>query len=331
MTKAFLLGAGATKAQYPSTPINKDFFSYLRSQKEDLYMSIENAIHSKKELEKRDLEDVMSEVEQYPESNQQLIKEALFNGLYILLGELTNSTEKYMDDYRLNLLKPQPQTIFKNLIINQKLNEKDFFMTLNYDLCLDMEIYKELGMVDYGINEFVEEKRASKNGFSMPSLNVGHLMPLLDEQQFSIYHLHGALNWEIVGDSVKVHIGAIKPNYSRQGVNLLLAPPGTKKLHPVLKTIWSTAEKRLLSANELIIIGCSLNPNDVELCHLMKKFQSERGVDKIKIIYLGDRGKKSVSENYTNLVGNGFKSYPYGFVIRGPRPDIKGAIEFIFN
>jgi hypothetical protein len=174
--------------------------------------------------------------------------------------------------------------------------------------------------IDYGFKEsFVQSTGA---------------FPLSFGKQFSVYHLHGSLNWRLMGDKIKVNFGAIHPQYSRMGSNLCLIPPGKKELNPILKHIWYTAEKRLLKADELIIIGCSLNPKDYELMDLLKKYVEANGSETIKFIHnnlIENRFVRNKFLNYfQNYIGRGFKDYQFGFNLIGPEGS-SGAIEFIFK
>ena len=195
-------------------------------------------------------------------------------------------------------------------------------------------------------------------------LHTGFLV--LNTSHFSVYHLHGSLNWEIIRDKINIDVGAITPQHNRLGSNLCLVPPGQKELNPVLKSIWATAEERLLKADELIIIGCSLNPEDIRLIGVIKKFVDKKGADNVKIIYLSNQlesdYQKGITQkgntitysppdpsesNYDEIIGDGFKKYTYGFNINAPIESLKsikpgtiifesqvykpGAIEFIFS
>jgi hypothetical protein len=326
MTRAFLIGAGATKSQYNRAPLNNDFFTLIRFEKK-LYSALSNTIqpYLKEDLKKTNVEDVMIKSYEFPSSVRNSFLENLHLAIYNLLAEPTDSDLNHYD-------RQKPATLFKTLLNDERLDKSDFFMTLNYDLYLDREVYSVLKKIDYGLK---------------PSLIhwIDSSLTLSSEPDFSVYHLHGSLNWGDYNDKVSLHMRAIEPQYSRSGSNLCLVPPGKKELNPILKYIWSNAEKRLLEADELIIIGCSLNPDDTELINLVKKFVNERGPDNIKIIYKDENLKSwggnnwpiSIENNpqyeyYTKVIEKVFRAYPYGFNLLGPpnNPEY-GAIEYIFK
>lgn len=173
-------------------------------------------------------------------------------------------------------------------------------MTLNYDLYLDREILYEQDKINYGF---------AKNNIEKCEMNYAY------ETDFSVYHLHGALNWEKVDDRIKIHFGAHHPKYMGSGFNLCLVPPGYTKKHPLLDPIWKAAENRLLHADELIIIGCGLNPMDKELRDLITKFVNKKGSQNVKIVYKakGAQDYFRIDEEYAKTVGNKFKVHRDGF------------------
>lgn len=326
MIRAFLIGAGATKAQFPNAPLSNDFFEKLSAIDNTLFDAINHITqpYIERDIRSKNIEDIMIESYEFPLSQQQQFLANIYHSIYRLL---TDSTfDNSITDYYAG-----PETLFKTLLNDKRLTHNDFFMTLNYDLYLDREIYSVLGKIDYGINI----------GF----INSKGYVNLSDQNEFSIYHLHGSLNWRYYPDIVKINIdtNAFTPRYTRGNSNLCIAPPGKKELNPVLLDVWKNAEQRLLNADELIIIGCSLNPNDSELIQLINKFKKSKGIDKIKIIYhtpfiteslIGGRVFKREFENpYKPILQLGINQlYPYGFDIRGPEHAPKhGAIEFIFK
>jgi len=317
MSRAFLFGAGVTKAEYPQAPLTNDFFSILQGRNYSLFDAIRKA-SGIQHLRNENIETVMDMSDQFSPSAKSVFLESVHSAIYELLAEPTQSTRQFIDSYTAGQYV-KPPTLLKALLNDARLSTDDFFMTLNYDLYLDREVIMIQGMIDYGIkSEHLAYSQSSES------------FPLLNKPLFSVYHLHGALSWEIGGGKISTHRGAVRPKYTRTGSSLCLMPPGKKELHPILKPIWQTAEERLLKADELIIIGCSLNPKDKELIDVLKK-----GPNKIKIIYLDPQLSKSehttIEENaYHANLGKRFKSYPYGFNLLGPGNG-QGAIEFIFS
>ena len=318
MTKAFLIGAGATRAQYSEAPLSADFFEKLREGNRPLFNHINQTLedHIPNSLIESNVEDIMILSYNFPQSIKTSFLESLFTAIDILISIPTKSNIGNMRQY-LNSESRNPPTIFKTLLTDARLNKNDFFMTLNYDLCLDREILNEQGEIDYGLDK----------GY----LSNDSEIPVSDNQNFSVYHFHGSINWEnLGGNKLKIYKGAINPKYTKMGSNMYLIPPGKKEIYPLLKGIWDVAENRLLNADELIIIGCSLNPDDNELIDLLIKFIEENGIENIKLIYRSTFKDTSKEDYYESILGRGFKGFPYGFTLNAPDGK-QGALEFIFN
>ncbi|MBU3905361.1 MAG: hypothetical protein KJ906_04415 [Nanoarchaeota archaeon] len=328
MVKAFLIGAGATRAQYfresHRAPLSVDFFELLAMRNRQLFRDIEKAIrpYINETLQDSNIEEVMTLSQKFPQSTNTSFQESLYQAIYELLAEPTESNESDINRYIRGNIGRGP-TNFKILLNDPRLKEKDFFMTLNYDLYLDREVLTIQGSIDYGIDIRIINKD--------DMINRNYEIRFPRESIFSIYHLHGSLNWELLTNGT-IHIkkGPVQPRHTRIGSNICLIPPGIKELTPVLQSIWKIAEQRLLLADELIIIGCSLNPEDKQLIELIKKFVKKHGANSVKIIYKSENTDSKLLDNYCDIVGKGFKNYPYGFDINGPG-DKPGAIEFIFS
>lgn len=325
MVRAFLIGAGATKAEYLEAPLSNDFFGILKKTNKPLFNKINDVIHvhlgpAAAPLEDFNVEDVMELAVNFPESNRISFLGNLHSAIYELLASRTESTSEDIKGYLRGTIQ-RPQALLKTLLVDSRLKKDDFFITLNYDLYLDREILSiNHGKIDYGIKE--------------EHLGWIKEINLSSKPDFSVYHLHGSLNWEIVNNAIGVHLGAVRPRSSRVGSNLCLVPPGNKEFPPMLKPIWEVAENRLMEADELIIIGCSLNVKDTALIKLIKKFVNKKGAKNVKIIYKKDDlfgGSEKV--NYLKIVGQEITLFPFGFFINGPDPRSgrHGAIEFIFD
>lgn len=88
------------------------------------------------------------------------------------------------------------------------------------------------------------------------------------------------------------------------------------------------AEKRIEEADELILIGCSLNRDDRELLRLIHKFFDDES--NVKIIHYADENQSSY-HNYEEFFKT-WEDYPFGFDIVHPKKRFgDGAIDFIFN
>lgn len=86
-----------------------------------------------------------------------------------------------------------------------------------------------------------------------------------------------------------------------------------------------------MDSDDLIIIGCSLNPEDIELISLIEKFQKEKGERHVRVIHKTDSKDSQIYKNFINVL-RGYYDHPHGFDINGPSANPKeGAIEFIFK
>jgi hypothetical protein len=341
MSRAFLIGAGATRSQYIYAPLSGDFFEMLHQFNGTLFDKISNEIKpyfGDRDLRRMNVEDVMIASNEFSLSNRMSFLEVIYIAIYELLAERTESTIDKMSNAMI-LTRSRGPSIFKTMIGDSRLSNDDFFITLNYDLYLDREILLNCGGVDYGF------EKPHKN-LNFPDLPID--MPRLKQPILSVYHLHGSLNWMMIDDQLHISLGAIYPTLLRSGSNICLVPPGDKKLHSFLLPIWKKAEDRLIKADELVIIGCSLNIFDHELIQLVKKFIDNKGVANVKVIFrsnmefpkgypLGAQMEKigwadPEIQNYQKTLGKNFKFYPWGFSISGPPGQVKsGALEFILQ
>lgn len=323
MAKAFLFGAGATRAQYKDAPLSSDFFLKLAKHGGNYFNHINSVLQTylKGPLRDQNVEEIMIMSETLPLSAQNSFLESLYSSIHDLLVSQTESDRNSIVD-SINGTFRRPQTRFKTLLLDPRLNENDFFVTLNYDLYIDREVLSNQKEIDYGIdNNFLEGSPEIK---------------LSKKKCFSVYHLHGSLNWEDINGKIAIRQGPIQPHHTRTGINICLVPPGKKEISPAVKSVWKIAKRRILKAEELIIVGCSLNPKDVELIRLIKDFSDRKGADKVKIIYEGDPvdfrhlANREITDNYS-FIGNNIRRYPFGFCLNCIDPNVMGAIEFILS
>ena len=305
MNRAFLIGAGATKAEYKNAPVCIGFFKNLKIVNPRLYSSFENIINqtnsiSVKSLEMIDVEYLMKSVYQFPPVWKNKFLMLINRAIYDLLAKETHSR---LEDINSALKRDdnKDSTLLKLLVIDGRLNDDDFFMTLNYDSYLDREVLSSVGNIDYGIDQ--------------KYLAGGHKYRAKN-QILSVYHLHGSLGWiNSKDDKVVVNYHAVEPKTNRTGSNLCIIPPGIKELPPVIKSIWTTAENRLLNSDELIIIGCSLAEQDLELKNMIQKFVNKKKDAKIKIICKETSVKDSlkIPQYYRNIIKKDFRYWSNGF------------------
>lgn len=313
MVRAFLIGAGATKAEFPNAPLSNDFFKKILNVNRPLYASLDRIFNPyiKRKLVNANIEDMMILCYNDFSDSQ---RESILANIYLAISEILSRFS-----FTGSITSPNrgPETSFKTLLRDSRISQQDFFITLNYDLYLDREIYTKLRGVDYGI----DRKFISGQNFT-----------LLDNPFHSIYHIHGSLNWEFKPkEKIYLQSSGVAPMYDMYGSNICLVPPGKKKINPILESIFIKAKNRLLTADELIIIGCSLNPDDKMLINIINKFDTKKGPGHVKIIH-NEMSEEHINyKNFRNAVSS-YENYPYGFNIEGPHGNPKdGAIEFIFG
>lgn len=332
MSRAFLLGAGATRARYGNAPLSNDFLEKLMRKHVGLFNSIEKSLHGHVDknnpLDEMNIEKVMTLAYTLEEENKNALLQCVYSAIYELLAETTESTEEHIYTYLTGKRMTEPPLLRTLLVDKKRLTRDDFFMTLNYDLYLDREIISVNGGINYGLNEGYRQVNSGRE-------YSAYRIPVSSDGLYPVYHLHGSLNWEntLNGHKIIIYPGAIRPLYNGEETNLCLMPPGIKELSPILKVIWENAEHKLLKSDELIIIGCSLNPEDKKLIDLIRTFRDKKGINKIKIIHYipGLSGEEYTDLTFENIIGVGYKGYGHGFNLNGPSRNTPGAIKFIFS
>lgn len=311
MTKAFILGAGATRAVYPNCPLDNDFFDKLRSFCPDLEGRLSEELSKiMPEFRKAGLEKVLMTIESESSPTTKMhLREDIYKGIYRLIAEHTDSNIGFDQTFN----NPKPTTYHKTLV--SKCNDNDFFITLNYDLTLDMAVWADRAdynnkwsIIDYGFSE------GDKLGSNLFVVNMDH--------KKSVYHLHGSLNWGIKKDGeMKAYRSAIPPLRSSSQLNPFIVLPGPKEYPTPIENIWNAAKRRLEGADELIVIGCSLNPGDRKLLELIGEWLIGHFGAKKKVVYL--KQNKGDKWYYNEMLGEDTLFFDKGFNLE--------AIEFIFN
>jgi hypothetical protein len=307
VVKAFLIGAGATKAQYPTAPLSRDFLSKIDPPLLKAINKVAKPLVSS-DITNYSIEDIMFLAGSLVKSQ----KDYFLTNINLAIHDVITRTT-FNDE--ITKYPRGPETTFKTLLRDDRLEPDDFFLTLNYDLCLDREIYSIQNSIDYGLIKNV----------------INHSDIHQEEGRFSLYHLHGSLNWQIMANGkLDILTQAFEPRHDRAGSNLCLAPPGLKNLNEILQILWLTVERKIETADELIIIGCSLDTQDHELLRLLYRLK-EKNV-KVKIIHLAEDKNSGYYDNYQEVFEDDFEDYPYGFFVESPFDDLQGgAIEFIFD
>jgi hypothetical protein len=296
--------------------------SRLRATNKPLYDSLESKIEpillekgiitniNNNEMSPLNIEAIM-EISDYPIPTRTLLNETIYQAIYDLLAKKTESLDGHIRNSMNGTVVGQ--TAFKNLLCDHRLQPTDFFITLNYDLYLDREVLTANSQIDLGLSK--GRDREIRKAF----------LPVVRDNHYSVFHLHGALNWEYhdQGNQIIVKNGAIRPTYRIRGPSVCLVPPGIKQMPSILQSIWKLSRRRCKGIDELIIIGCSLNPLDTELIELVKEVIDRISIENVKIIHKSKDTEKEI-EHFNKIIGEGYQIYSEGF-------DIPDAIDFIFS
>jgi hypothetical protein len=177
-------------------------------------------------------------------------------------------------------------------------------ITTNYDTLLETELYAKVG-------DYADVWRRVDFGFAAREPATGTLHPRPVDARFSIFKLHGSLNWLRCARCDRVYIntfGAISHLAFRDGhvtadnqchcgygplAHVLVTPSFVRSMHDInLRQIWQGALDALRTAQEWAIVGYSLPQEDVAIRSLLLRGYLARapGEPKPKIaVHLIDR------------------------------------------
>ena len=131
MTKAFLIGAGATKAQYDTAPLCNNFFQRLSEKNDKLFKFLKNSVKSyaNRDIENLNIEYVMKLYDKFPETLKTQFMVSIYRAIYDLLAKTTESLEVNIKT-AMQRANPTYVTQFQTLLLDPRIDENDFFMTL---------------------------------------------------------------------------------------------------------------------------------------------------------------------------------------------------------
>ena len=118
MKRAFLIGAGATKAVIPEAPLSKNFLESLKNRKEskklfeDMKQNFKEILSKQDKFEDVDIEYLMNASEEQGESLKDSLNTCVHNAIYTLLGKLTDNLNSdiklYLDQGSPFSFRPHP-------------------------------------------------------------------------------------------------------------------------------------------------------------------------------------------------------------------------------
>lgn len=308
MVRCFLVGAGASYAigqrSNVEVPTDSSFFRILQSVDSVLYDNIERILKSQfssiQELQSLSLEAVEDYADKIDVLYKRQLTSELRKSIFILLGERPNTTDKSI----LQLLRSgrvrKPNLQLYNLILDN-ITRGDFFVTLNYDILLDLAVLSAGKSIYYGDH--------------MRSVISADEWPYSTANPISLFKPHGSLNWGELGSPFP-HV--IDPVGFRIATRLSIVGD------EMLINIWREAEQTLARADELIIIGSSLSKQDQHLMQFIHFWKSKASPSdrRTKIIFRQEEHMKYYEKVLSGPNGK-LDFYPHGF-------DEK-SIDFIFD
>lgn len=185
------------------------------------------------------------------------------------------------------------------------------FISANYDIHIDNAIgslYDEKNlpiMLNYGID--FANFNFNKNYWKKP-----------EGQMVNLYKIHGSLNWlycpicnsitltPYEGGVMRIieHIKQAEClNCGELTVPIIVPPTYFKNMSNVfLSTVWNKSEKALRDSDVLIFCGYSFPEADMHIKYLLKRVQTSRQKDNLKILVVNNHDKKrnSVMEKEKN-------------------------------
>ena len=322
MNITIFLGAGASAAE--NLPIQNELFSqyfkYILPQNKNAKMNKELSKFFKDlffiDVENQDVEKinfptfeevlgVLDLAEQKRESFKNYKSESyndnntsisyIRQSLIMLTAYALNNATRDSNSYH--------QLLLSNLVKEDLLKDTTF-ISANYDIHIDNAIanlYDEKSfpvMLNYGID--FANFNLSKNSWQRP------IDPMVN-----LYKIHGSLNWLYcpICNSITITpyeggvmriIENIKQakclNCGELTVPIIVPPTYFKNMSNVfLSTVWNKSERALRESDVLVFCGYSFPEADMHIKYLLKRVQTSRLKDNLKVIVVNNHSKKKHS------------------------------------
>ena len=319
MNITIFLGAGASAAE--NLPIQNELFSqyfkYILPQNKNTKMNKELSKFFKDlffiDVENQDVEKinfptfeevlgVLDLAEQKRESFKNYKSETyndnntsisyIRQSLIMLTAYALNNATRDSNSYH--------QLLLSNLVKEDLLKDTTF-ISANYDIHIDNAIanlYDEKSfpvMLNYGID--FANFNLSKNSWQKP------IDPMVN-----LYKIHGSLNWLYcpICNSITITpyeggvmriIENIKQakclNCGELTVPIIVPPTYFKNMSNVfLSTVWNKSERALRESDVLVFCGYSFPEADMHIKYLLKRVQTSRLKDNLKVIVVNNHSKK---------------------------------------
>jgi len=330
----FILGAGASKQS--GAPLMADFLdvaSHLlragnvndkKEEFEKVFRAIGamQAVHSKAQLDLTNIESIFTALEisnvlqKLPGFKADEIVEVI-SSLKEVIVKTIESTMKFPTN-RSCVGVPKPYDEFAGLIGHLRTeafpNQSTSIITFNYDIAVDMALYKAGMGPDYGIppdpnshNPIPLYKLHGSLNWASKKDN-GTVYPLQLNQYFSKYSVQG---WDEHG-TCKIPIGTQLKEYFSKHTDVeveeepVIVPPTWNKAdhHQALSKIWGKAAEHLGEAKSIFIIGYSLPETDA-FFRLLYAFGTVGASPLEKIIVYNPDKSGDVNKRFREMLGPG--------------------------
>jgi hypothetical protein len=311
----YFVGAGASKAFYPTLPLTSEMTLEYLLDRRGLPKGFDQAIE---------------QVEQYMTDQRWPKQERLtpFEQIYLKFHE--NLKPLYpRENLELCLFrKLRIEGIPRGPVswLKECLNSGHPILTTNYDTVIEWDVenfsfgpfgYGDSGIVDYGVPD----------NLCLPLQSAG---PRADgkSNKLLLLKLYGSMSWsrcEVCGKYLLERIyerGAEDAIMGRgkcpgcEGTrrNAVFVPLVGQKIPngTALQAIWKEAERVLSESHEIVFAGFSLNPDDQSIRELLRRAFSAGHTSKVTVVL--NRSHPGIIERYGEIYGDRVKSYESGWV-----------------
>lgn len=287
MVRCFLIGAGASAAQSDilgligeKLPLNKDFLSQLEYTCPAEFASLYEVYRdysgneSTGSFTSLTLEDFSNLARTFEESTQKTILKTLYKSIHKLISKPSQSTLNKVELYLSGNYSGAPP-YYEQLL--ETCDENDFFVSLNYDLILDRCIMRERTIRNVG-------SKSIDYGLDPSHIRTDTTITVQNDNKFTVYKPHGSVNWQKSGggDKIFISLGALDQD-NPTNENLVAVLPINKEPEFPSNLLWEIATERAKKADELIILGCSLQKEDKMLIKFIDEWKLS-GNNKVKIV-----------------------------------------------
>lgn len=322
MKRIFFIGAGATKADYPSAPLLNDLMSEILSKNDVSIKKISNI--------KKFISDYFFKVDLSKNKNLPSIQDVLSfidialqeDGYFKYnkkeLIEIRNDITYIMSKLLEEKLKKTEQST--NSLFVKKLTNNDAVLTTNYDIVLDNCFFSRYNNINYGV----------RGRFAIDSDSLdpkGRITPAqylcdFDSEIVPLLKLHGSLNWlycdrcdefdvtlfkkgsiQCMDASVRCINKMCTDNYQ----SLVVSPSFIKNYkNRIIKKVWDAAEKRISEAEQIIFIGYSMPEDDYAIKSMILRGMADHSYrhgknQKAKVIVI-DKEPKNNKDQESNEI-----------------------------